>query len=413
MGEHIGRLEHEEAAIRALQRPRLDLAKVGDHRADRVAVLDPADQVGEARVALDHDRRTRAVAVGDEDVGAVARVIGSCHLQEGQQGRRRRCALALTEIVEVVEQGDAHVRQMVEHLRQIVVALLQLGEVRAEHERDDLAVEHARPLCRLLLDNAHLAHVDRRGLLHLLAVLLDLALGVRRELRELLARERLPGHDRHRRDAGGRQLQREAALPREGGEPLPARVTSRSKLGEAVGTARRHILAVEHARDLAHRRGHELVQVGGEGRAAAAGQAQRARPLRVLEVVDVHPVVGRRLTAGETRKLVAHRLATAAAGPAGDVQVEACRLDREAKLDRGERARLADGALEGRQLGRAAERDVLRGDPPAQLRRLQTVPRSGRCLLELALHAAIVPARGAARQAPAWRPSRSSAWISI
>jgi hypothetical protein len=59
MAENVERLHDQEAPVRAVQRARPDLAKVGHHRAEHRAVLDPPEQVVVGRVPLDDDRRSR------------------------------------------------------------------------------------------------------------------------------------------------------------------------------------------------------------------------------------------------------------------------------------------------------------------------------------------------------------------
>ena len=51
--DHVEQFEDEEAAVRPVERSRLDLAEVGHHRAERSAVFDAADEVVRSRIALD------------------------------------------------------------------------------------------------------------------------------------------------------------------------------------------------------------------------------------------------------------------------------------------------------------------------------------------------------------------------
>ena len=71
-GQQLLRVEHEVAAVGAVQRAGHQEIEIGDQRAEPRQVLDPADQRLVRRVVLVDDRRAVLLAVVDDDVDLVA-----------------------------------------------------------------------------------------------------------------------------------------------------------------------------------------------------------------------------------------------------------------------------------------------------------------------------------------------------
>ena len=70
--QQLARIEHEEAAVGAMQGARLEQGEVRDEGAERRAMLDTADQVAERRQVTPHDGRGIERAVVDEEIDRVA-----------------------------------------------------------------------------------------------------------------------------------------------------------------------------------------------------------------------------------------------------------------------------------------------------------------------------------------------------
>src|SRR5262249_11748075 len=88
-------------------------------------------------------------------------------------------------------------------------------------------------------------------------------------------------------------------------------------LGERLLAAGLELLALERARDLLTGGRQPFVEIAAQVAAAAGGQQQRARMLRLGEVVRVDEVSGRRPPAGRTLQEVQDRALPARAGGAG------------------------------------------------------------------------------------------------
>ena len=90
-GQQLLRVEHEIAAIGAVQRARGQQVEIGDERAEAGEVLDPADQRLMRRVVLVDDRRAVPPAVVDDDVDLIAaepRILDLADDRSGHRGRR-------------------------------------------------------------------------------------------------------------------------------------------------------------------------------------------------------------------------------------------------------------------------------------------------------------------------------------
>ena len=92
-----------------------------------------------------------------------------------------------------------------------------------------------------------------------------------------------------------------------------------------------------------------------EGAGAARRQAERERPVRCLEIVDVHPVGRRRLILDLALEVLADGGGLAGRGRAQHEDVEVVARHVGAELDRLERALLPDQSTRGLKLGRGLE----------------------------------------------------------
>jgi hypothetical protein len=106
---------------------------------------------------------------------------------------------------------------------------------------------------------------------------------------------------------------------------------------------------------------------GAELRAAPRRQAQRARLVRLGEVVDVDPVVRRRLAVRLLLQQGAHRAVDTGTRGADHEQVEPGRLHARAETQRIERACLPDRLVVRRCLGGGSKRQRCRVDAARQL----------------------------------------------
>jgi hypothetical protein len=158
--EHV---EDEEAAVRTMKRPGLDVAKVGRHRAERGPVLAAPEEVVVGRVALDDDGRAFCAVGRDEDVHPVPHEVAGtraeCDLERG--------LLAFAKVRDVGEQVVLHVLEVLERLRHVSEPLREVVEERVGGEESDLALELPFAPARLLLESPQPTHEPRGALLHL------------------------------------------------------------------------------------------------------------------------------------------------------------------------------------------------------------------------------------------------------
>ncbi len=222
---------------------------------------------------------------------------------------------------------------------------------------------------------------------------------------------------RHPRDPDRRHLELEALLARERAQLLDEPLALLRHVGDRFALPSLVVLALEHTGDLTLRGPEQLLHVARQPASLARGERDRLRAVGLGEVVHVHPVVRARLRLGEAPEVVAYGAQPAGPGRAGDEEVVAERLDLEAELDRGERARLADRADERLDLPRRVERERVRVDAPSEPLWVELevpVVRATRRLAHLAMIPAPVAGRQTCRAAVAARyRSRVSAGQSV
>jgi hypothetical protein len=113
------------------------------------------------------------------------------------------------------------------------------------------------------------------------------------------------------------------------------------------------LVALEGARDAAVQILEQLRHGLAEAPSLAGGEAQRARPVRLREVVHVAPVGRRRLAGRPLFQKTSHHPVPARAGRAEDEQVVAVTAHAGAELERGQRPLLTHHVHRHRELGGA------------------------------------------------------------
>ena len=208
--------------------------------------------------------------------------------------------------------------------------------------------------------------------------LLELAALLLGEMLELLGREHavvLRGHDGepHRR-----RHDDEAALLGALLEEVQALLVALLLLGLDRLPFVAELVALERLRQHRLELGDELREVLAEGAAAARRDEERARLVRLLEVVHVADVAGHRLRGGALLEERAQERAAPHARRADHDEVVAVAPHREPEARCLERAVLPDGALERLQALGGLEGEVFQVDAGAELRRGEGARRGHR-----------------------------------
>ena len=343
------------AAVRPVQRPRLDQREVGDQVAELGHVLDAAHEVGVGRVVLVDDRGALLRGAGDEHVDLVAssRPLLGPSAEEGLHrarplGRRQEVLGVVDDVLldvgEVLEHGG-HVRPAGPHLvdqvrgggggdqpvqpARLVAVAPRLPRERPQGVLELLLDRHHLRLEPLLLAGGQL--LERLGLDHL-----------------AVAQGRHP-HPGRRLDDGD--------APRAGLllEAVEGLLALRGELLLEELLPRPVVVAVEEGGDGGTQLLDEVQQVLAQERGASRRQAQRAGPARVGELVDVSPVGGRLLRGGAPLEERAHEAVLAHARGAEGVEVVAVAADAYREADRLLRALLPDDAGHVGEVGGRAE----------------------------------------------------------
>ncbi len=161
---------------------------------------------------------------------------------------------------------------------------------------------------------------------------------------ERLVVHRLVVDQRHQEEAGGIALEQEAGGARLRRKLRKHGVAMPLDRPQDLVAAADEVVGLEGARDaLLCLRDHVLHRHAELG-ALAGREAQRVGPVRLVEVVNVAPVVRRQSAAGVVLDVLADRRRAAGAGLTGNDDVEALALDGQAELQRLDRAVLADQA---------------------------------------------------------------------
>ena len=294
------------AAVRPVQRAGLDQREVGDRLPSSATCSTRPTRLG----YVGWSSYTTGAPVVDglrhEHVHLVAvrrLLLGAATAEQGLHGvlplGRRQ------EVLGVVDHVLLDLGEVLEHRRHVGPARPHLVDQVTRGGGRDQPVQ----LAQLLPLAARLARQRDQHLLQLALqrghLLLDAAPLVRRQLLERVGLHHLPVAQRGDADARLRAQDGDAALPR----PLlerpegPLALVREARLDELA--ARAVVLALEDGGDRRLQLVDQLAQVLAQQPAPPRGQAQRPRPARVGEVVDVAPVgrrgLGLRPAARETR----------------------------------------------------------------------------------------------------------------
>jgi hypothetical protein len=247
-------VQNQEAAVRAVQRARLDLQEVGHHRSHHGAVFLPADQVVVSGVALANDRRAGHPAIVDQHIDFVSREA-LLPLPRPVRSRPRRLGFGRRpEVAEMFRQVLFDLLDESEDTGLIAVVFQQLRDERACRYLRHCSIQRHEALFCGLLVLPHLTHETADLGLNFLAALLHLRLFLWRQLLEYLRRHGLAILQRDRANSGPRCVHREPALQRKGAQVCDQPGTARAHLGEGLLSSLRIVLALEGARNFPLRR---------------------------------------------------------------------------------------------------------------------------------------------------------------
>ncbi len=221
---------------------------------------------------------------------------------------------------------------------------------------------------RLFIKQARLGQKIADLGVHLFLVFLELMPLLGREGLQLLGRQRLalPHRDLDDAGAGDRKLKSEFERASAGiGEQDLLRLL---RLVHDAGLLFFVFLGLEDLGDLALHELNELFDIAPELAALARRELDRARPVGVLEIVDVAPVIRDRLVQGDPLDDGLGDGVPAGARDAGHEDIVPVIFDGEAELDRLHRPRLADDLVLERKIGCCIKR---------KLRRIAGMPEFG------------------------------------
>jgi hypothetical protein len=267
----------------------------------------------------------------------------------------RLAVLRLAERLGVLEHVLVDFAQVLLHLRQRGVLGRELVDQAAHRDAGDVAMQRAQLAQRLA---APLRHVLER-LLERFLERVDRALQplllLRRQLGELLGLHDAVAGERAEAEAGRRAHQGDALRPCALAGVVEDALLAFAELGLDLLAPAAVLVGLERGR---HGRAQVLDQAlhaGAEGGRLPGRQRQRTRPVRRPEVEHVAPVRRRGQPARLRLELAPRqRVAADAFRPHGE-HVVPLAPHADAELDRAERARLAERAVEVLELGRAAE----------------------------------------------------------
>lgn len=289
-----------------------DAPVVGHHRAERRLVLDPAEEVVVGGVGLEDHGRARAPVVGDQDVRRVAAeelLAGAPQAVGDRLGQPLVSVVAAAEAVEVLDDVVGEPPEPAVERRHVGEPPAEVLDEVTDREEGDLAVELAQPAHALTLDVADPRHDAREARLDLVAVLQQLAFGRLGQLLELGRGDEATVDDRHGHEAGGRELERQAALEREPAQLGERVLAAFLQLALELVAALLVVLALERLRDPAQRVVDEPAHPDGELLPLPGRQGDRPRPLGRLEVEEVHAVARCGATRGPLGEQRLHRRA--------------------------------------------------------------------------------------------------------
>ncbi len=348
-GERL-RPQHQYAAIGAMQRAGADQREIGLDRALGLAILDAAEEILIARIALQHDHRMALVAMIGEQVDGIAalprlavlvvvalaglglelrRVLQYLDAQLGQPA---------AEPAEAGELGDQRLEHGARHLvgdaaieLAQMLAELELGARGMELETGERGRQHA--LGGVVIGAARVTLAFRLGALQPQTAILPL-----HDLETLLLRALPQGLE----IAGDTRLERFAQ--RQGARLIGFRAEGRAERVAQLGDHRRDAVA--------------------QAPPHAGGQAMRRRVPGMAEIVEIDPVIGRWPLGERFVEIAQRRRHPPGAILADHEDVEADAGNREAEIERFAGAGMAVEVehvdIAGRRKGKAGQPHLVR-----------------------------------------------------
>ncbi len=367
-------------------RRRFDEGKIGDQRAHLRLVFDAAHQVHVAGMLQVHHGRTARLAVFDDQVGAVS--VRQAAALDGQTQRSRCLFVLRAKLVGPLDDAGFQGVEELEHLRQIRVPLAGLGQRLADDQPRGLLVQLLGLAADFVAPLRDLLHQGPQFGLQFFYRRLDrFALRVGQFL-VLFRAQHFAVARRSQGEPGGRADQLDAPLGRLLRQALKRLrlplLDFRLDLLQPIAV----LLHLQGGRNRGVQVLEQNPQILNQLGAAPGGQPQSARLVGIVEIVDVAPVVRRRLVRRLLLQKTLHDRPLAHPGRSQHVQVIAFAADRDAKANRIQGAGLPHELTEIFQLLRRLEIEAAGIASPTQ--------RGGRQGMDLA-HGALSQLEAAGR----------------
>jgi hypothetical protein len=355
LAQQLEGIQQQVAAVGQMQRPRLDQQEVGDQRTQLRDVLDPSHQVLVGGVVLVDHRRPAVILAADQQVDQEAAEVRQL---AGERGERRHAFLGMAEFVDALDDVLLHLVEVVADSRVGGVIAEQVVDQVADGEKHCLLVELAHSLDAFAPPKVDLVDDTFQALLQAGDRLLDVRFFLGRQLVVVVRAHHLVVLGRGEGKAIGGAQQNNALLV-----GVVTHCPKRMRLAFAVflvdlAQAAAVFLALEHCRDGALQFRDQLLHVVLQARAHAGGKLDRARLVRLTEIVDVAPVGGLGLLADPLVEKLADQGALAAAGLAHDVEVVAGMVHADAEMGRFDGAHLADAVRQVLEFRRGRETEA-------------------------------------------------------
>ena len=351
--QHIGRAQHQIAAVGALQGSGAQHGEVQHVLAQLHIALDAAHQIHERRIRLEHDRRAVRLAVIDQHV----------HLKAQQRIDRGfavgrlflRLDRAIAKVGGMRDDIAARFFQIVRHFGTIgLIAHDQLIEQRIDRAGRRLPIEFLQFRAGFQFQIVRAAH-------HGIEIIFDRRLCLFQRGPLLVGQSRQFFGSRRfalRADRGDEQpllfgsRQRKSLRPR----PLIELLQQRGALiVQCAHQLRRRALVtfgLKRAAQIGLEEVHQADHILLERARPPGGQAHGARAQRIFEVVHVDPVTGRRLFGRvfNQRALGGRHASRSAVTQHENIEARPAHI--EAEVNRAQGARLADDVVDQWQIAR-------------------------------------------------------------
>ncbi len=341
-----------------MQRARLDQREIGDKRAKFRTMLDTAQQVAEGGVVLVDHRGAIGRIAADQHVHRIMahRRIANRHMADDlRRGAFAGRLLAGEKRFGVVDHIFLDRRQPFEDRRQVLVGLADLLDQMLDGQPRHLAVDIAQPVAMFAFPARNLAQRCLEFFLQLLQVVPGLVPLRGRQRLELLRAEHLTLAQRRQGEAERGAHQRDAALAcllLDRLERLFLAVLEFLSQGFAPIAV---VFGLEGALDCRAQVLGQPLHVLGQRMRASRRKPQHLGPSRILEIIDVAPVVRDLLGPRLALEEFADQGVLAGARPARSEQVVPVTADTNAEFHRLYRAILTDQFFERIEVGRGPE----------------------------------------------------------